>query len=741
MVFLSCNSSKYLEDGQQLYTGAEIELNSPYSLPQRAQLLNKVENVLRPEPNATFLGMRPSLWIYNVAGETKKETGIRHFIKSRLGNPPVLYDEVNPGFVSELIQNRLYNNGYFDSRVNYEILEPGKKKVRVKYTADVTLPYRYDSIFYPIDTHFRGKILHEIAAGSLLEKGDIYDIQNLRDERSRIDRKLKSEGFYYFNTDHIYIKADTTSKSGIDHERTVDLFIGLEKNIPREATRRYFMNEIYIYPGFQLGDPDTLATADTIKADGYTYIDNDEENEFRPSAIIKKINLRKGSTYSTYDHEFTINRLMGMGAFKYVDVRFEELRRKDTSFLNAHIYMTPLPKKNLSGRVTMVSKSNNYAGPGLELGWKHRNAFGGAELLRINMNGGFETQLWGDEVEGTFSEFSSYQFGVNANISFPTFIVPFRTDPSTKYVPHTNFGLGYELVNRLRFFRLSSISFTSGYRWRETIKKEHNFNPLIFRYITLSNVSDDFQMLLDENPFLARSFAEQFIIGPEYSYTFNDQMDEDLNNHVYFTASANFSNPFSIFGPDFSAYYRFSSDFRYYYKLSPSSNLVGRIAGGIGVPYGDSESMPYVKQFFTGGPNSIRAFRARSVGPGSAEVQDTDGDIGFQDQNGNIKIELNLEYRFDIYSIFKGALFMDAGNIWLLEEQEGLPGGKFEGSDFINEFAVGAGVGLRIDISYFVLRLDLAWPLRKPFLPEGERWVRPFRDEHPVFNIAIGYPF
>ena len=741
MVVSSCGNSKYLNEDEQLYTGADLEIKSDHHIPDRSELYSDIEEVIRPEPNATFLGMRPNLWFYNIAGETKKDKGIRHFVKNRLGNPPVLFEEVRPDFISQLIENRLYNHGYFTSKVDHENIEKGAKKTGVKYTAHVTIPYRYDSIFYPLDTHYLGNYLQNIEKYSLLKQGDLYNIESIRRERDRITRLLKNEGFYYFNSEYIHITADTTSKNYIDHEKGLDLFIGLDSDIPAEATKPYFLNDIIIYPSFQLGVEDTVITADTIAVDGYTYIDNDDENEFRPKAVIKKINLKPNTPYSTFDHEYTINRLMGMGAFKYVDVRFEELERNDTSLLNAYIYMTPLPKKSISGRVSMVSKSNNYAGPGIELGWDHRNTFGGAEHLRIRLNGGFETQLWGNRDQMAFSSFRSYQLGADVNLSFPTFIVPFRTFPSSRYVPETRFGMSYELVNRLEFFRLSSISFTSGYYWRETEKKEHNLNPLILRYISLNNVTDEFKDLLDENPFLERSFSEQYIIGPEYTYTFNNQVDDDLDNHFYLTTSANFSNPFSIFGSQFSTYYRFSADTRYYYKLSNSSRLVARLAGGIGVPYGDSESLPYVKQFFTGGPNSIRSFRARTVGPGTTEPRNPQGEIGFQDQNGNIKIEMNLEYRFDIYSIFKGALFMDAGNIWLLEEEAGLEGGQFEGDDFFKEMAVGAGLGLRIDVSYFVLRLDLAWPLRKPYLPQGQRWVRPFRDENPVLNIAIGYPF
>lgn len=738
ILLFSCNNTKHLAEDEELYIGAELTIKSDYDIPNKGQLKSDIDEVLRPDPNSSFLGMRFGLWFYNMIGDIDKDKGIKYFIKYKMGEAPVLYQDVNPQFVSNLIKNRLQNNGYFDARVDFEVVREKEQKVQLHYNAEVQRAYRYDSIFYNLDTSPIGQTILDIEKDALIKPGDQYSLSKLRQERDRIDRNLKNNGFYYFNPEYIHVQADTSGPFSGDYPRQIDLFIGLDANIPAEAKRQYFINQVYIYPNYQLSDPDTSLTNDTILINGYTYVNNDSDNEFRPGALVKKINLRKGKQYEREDHEYTINRTMGMGAFKFVDVRFQEVDTSGKGLLDAYVYMTPMPKKKISSRISLVSKSNNYAGPGLELEWKNRNTFGGAELLKFNVNGGFETQFGGEEA---FNNFSSYQFGASARLSFPRFIIPFKTTPSKRFIPETTFGLSYELVNRLRFFRLSSISLTSGYYWRETAKKQHELNPMVIRYLSLSNVSDEFQKLLDANPFLDRSFAEQYIIGPQYTYTFSNQVDEDLRNHFYLTASADFSNPFSVFGKQFSTYYRFSTDIRYYYKVSGSSRLVGRLAAGIGVPYGNSEGLPYVKQFFTGGPNSIRAFRARTVGPGTVQPREFEEGFGFQDQNGNMKFEANLEYRFDIYGIFKGALFADAGNIWLLEEDPNQPGGKFESKDFLDELAVGAGFGLRIDISYFVLRLDMAWPIRKPYLPAGERWIHPLRDEHPILNIAIGYPF
>jgi len=304
------------------------------------------------------------------------------------------------------------------------------------------------------------------------------------------------------------------------------------------------------------------------------------------------------------------------------------------------------------------------------------------------------------------------------------------------------------------------------YTWRKSQFLTHKFKPIDISVTELLEASDEFKEYLLLNPSIRKSFEEQFIIGLSYNFIFNHLSDAKKKQY-YFSFGADPSgnivglihrlssgenpspeNPIEIFDRPVSQYFRFRIDARYYIKTGKESRVATRLFGGIGIPYGNSTVMPYIKQFYSGGTNSIRAFRARSLGPGSYNPPDSLANV-LIDQTGEIKLEANLEYRFPIIGYLKGAIFTDVGNIWLAHEDSLRPGGKFDVETFYKEFAVGLGVGLRIDVDLVVLRFDWAFPVRKPWLSEDQRWVfdeinlfdSQWRRNNLLWNISIGYPF
>ncbi|HEX9015518.1 MAG TPA: BamA/TamA family outer membrane protein, partial [Chloroflexota bacterium] len=360
--------------------------------------------------------------------------------------------------------------------------------------------------------------------------------------------------------------------------------------------------------------------------------------------------------------------------------------------------------------------------------------------------------------------------GARTTLELPKFITPWTIeDVSTRFVPKTRIELGARLLDRLQYFKMLSLDASFGYDWKETLTKEHVLDPISFTLVHLAKRTPLFSALLTANPFLRRSYEEQFILGSNYTFTYNDQLETDRKNHLYFKGGIDLSgnllyavqsllagrkgspeNPFKIFGTTYSQYARFDIDLRHYYhSVDQSTAIATRLVGGVGFAYGNSSTMPYVKQFYIGGANSVRAFNARSLGPGSYKTPDSLAANGFFDEAGDIKLEANVEYRFPLVSILEGALFLDAGNIWLARDDPTRPGATFSSRTFLDEVAVGTGFGIRLDLSFFVLRLDLAFPLRIPYLPEGERWVArkiafgdpTWRKNNLVFNIAIGYPY
>jgi outer membrane protein assembly factor BamA len=392
----------------------------------------------------------------------------------------------------------------------------------------------------------------------------------------------------------------------------------------------------------------------------------------------------------------------------------------------------------------------------------NRNTFGGAELLNLNLAGSFEAQL-GNKNENLYS----YSYNPQVELTFPRFLLPFNIKASNSfYVPKTSLLLSYNYTKRVNYFDMRTFRFVYGFKWKENIRKEHELNPIDISYTTIGNKSVAFNELLDSIPFLQKSYEEQFIAGGSYSFTYNEQMltgkklqsyfhlNSELAGNVFSLANGIFGNkvssenPSKVVGSIYSQYAKLSLDGRSYLNFKDKNKLAMRVFAGVAQPFGNSSIMPYTKQFFSGGPNSIRAFQINSVGPGTF-YQDT-GRRGFLQMGGDVKLEANAEYRFGIYSFFKGALFVDAGNVWLLKSNPANTGSPFMFSKFMNQMAVGTGVGLRIDVSFFILRFDLAMPLRK--VPEDEdnfRWVTneinfgssAWRSDNLVLNVAIGYPF
>ncbi|MCX6122808.1 MAG: BamA/TamA family outer membrane protein [Ignavibacteriales bacterium] len=743
-----CSNTAYLTKGEKLYTGADVNIEEKESIPDKGNLKGQLDLLAKPEPNGKFLWLfHLKLWLYNIG-----------FFKETFGEPPVLLQSVVPDRVAARMRNLLEGKGYFGADVQYSVHEQ-ETTADIQYNIAIRSPYRINGITAKSDNSTLVEAIRATMGKTVLTAGDQYDLVKLKQERERIDVSLKEKGYFYFSPDFIDFQADSTAGN-----KTVDLSLQVKGDIPVEATRVYTIGNIYIYSGYSLTrDSVTISVGDTVRVGGCYYIDIDKK--FDPDVIARSIFFRKGTVYNRDDHDITLNRLMNLGVFKFVNIRFIEADSAGIPLLDTHIYLTPLSIKNIRFELQGVSKSNNLAGPVLNSSFRNRNLFGGAELFTLSGEVGFELPVGGGQSGG-----NSYVIGTRGELDLPKFLVPFKlTNVSSLFVPKTRIVLGFNLLNRLSYYQLFSVDASFGYNWKESISKEHNFNLLSITSAHLANATQKFNDLLSINPLLKKSFEQQFIIGQNYSFTYNDQLEKEHKNHIYFKGSIDLSGnllqlvqslfnkqqatpdtPYKIFGTAYSEYYKFDIDLRHYYNtMDQRASLASRLIAGIGVAYGNSATLPYVKQFYIGGSNSVRAFGARALGPGSYKIPDSLAAKSFIDQAGDIKLEANTEYRFPIISILKGALFVDAGNIWLLQEDPGRPGGKFSGKTFLDEIAVGTGFGLRLDLSFFILRIDLAFPLRVPYLPQGERWVinkinfvdPSWRTNNLAFNIAIGYPY
>ncbi|SDL56665.1 translocation and assembly module lipoprotein TamL [Chryseobacterium taihuense] len=757
---ISCSNTKFLKDGQMLYTGAEIKIESDsLSKKEKNELESALKDNLTPKPNSSFLGLRPKLYAYNATKEPKKEKGLRYWLKYKFGEEPVLLGDVDREFNRDIIVNYSENKGYFNARARYDTVSKNKK-AKVIYTVNPGGRYLISNVNFPADSSEINNEIQALKNKTLLKPGNPFDLDVIKAERQRIDDGLKDRGFYYFNPDNIIVQADSTVSK---RKNDVELIVKLKDNTPKLAQEQFTIDKVVVFPNYNLRDAKRGRYNIPMSADsltGYEYNNIfvvDPEKKFKPKVFDRALYFEKGDLYNRKDHNLSLNRLISLGVFKFVKNEFVVSDSLNHKF-DAYYILTPRELQSLRLEALGRTNSANYAGSEVNLNWTQRNFFRGAEQFKASVYGAFDVQIGGpSDAENIF------RAGANAQLSIPRIVAPFRFNSSSAFVPRTNIQLGYEFQNRTTLYTLNTFNASFGYQWKENVRKEHELKLIDITYIDPANETPKFIALKNGNPYLQRITDQQLIFGPTYSYTYSTTMLPQTNTFYYrgmldlagnltgliSGANAKEGNQKNIFGVPFSQYVKMENDVRFYHKFTEKTSLATRLIAGVAVPYGNSEFIPFSRQFFVGGSNSIRAFRARTLGPGSYDPRTETNTRAIFDQAGDIKLELNAEYRANLFKFLNVAAFADAGNIWLLEDPENeRPGGKFS-KDFISEIAVGAGVGLRLDFSILILRLDLAMPLRVPYYDKGDRWTfdkinfgsGAWRRDNLILNIAIGYPF
>ncbi|HUZ60976.1 MAG TPA: BamA/TamA family outer membrane protein [Hanamia sp.] len=750
---LSCNTTKLVPKGDALYTGATIKIkDSTLSRKEKKKVIDQTSSLPRPLPNSKFLGIPFKLLLYNLAGDTSKHNFIRKFLR-KTGQPPVLLSSVNLDYNVKLLKNYLENIGYFQAEdIGDTIVK--KKKGHGYYTLTPGPVYTIKEVHFETDSSSLGSAIQATRPKTILHPGDPFNLEVIKGERLRIDAILKEEGYYYFNHDYLLLDADSTVG---DNE--VNMFLHVKKATPAIAKKPYIIDNVYIYPNYHLNE----SSADTTNEDKYLYKGYyivDPRKMFKPQLFPEVMRFDSGTVYNRTDQNLTLSRLINLGVFKFVKNRFENTQNSedDTGRLDTYYYLTPFPKKSIQAEISGNTTSDNYLGSLVTLTFNNRNTFRGAELLTFNANVGSEVQYVADQ-----SGFNTYTLGGGVSFAIPKFVVPFfKLNTTNAFVPKTKIDLSYDLLNRRKLYTLNSFNAQLGYEWKPNIKVTEQLNPFAINYVKALKVTQEYLDSIKDNPLLKHAIDTQFILGSNYTYTIDPFVNNPNGTGLYFNGLADFSgnliglitseDPVSkqkrLFHVPISQYLKAQADVRYYWEINQKTRLANRFLFGFGYPYGNSQQLPYIKQFFIGGNNSIRAFRSRSIGPGTFRPKNADSLSFFPDQSGDIKLELNSELRYKFNNILEGALFIDAGNIWLYRKDTLQPGGVFN-KNFMSQLAVGTGVGLRINLSILLLRLDLGMPLREPWLPDGQRWVidqidfgsKSWRRQNLVLNLAIGYPF
>lgn len=745
----SCSNLKYLDQGQALYTGSDIHIETEHRLREQGMIESELQTVITPEPNQKILGLRPWLWIYNIAGEPTGK-GLRYLLRERIGEPPVLMEQVDPQRIQRLMENRLVNLGYFDRDVRFQV-EREDQKASVDYFIDLRQAYQFRKVYPMLTDTGITALINEALQESLIREGRPYRLEVMQNERERIDGILKTQGYYFFFPDALLFQADSLVGT-----RQVDLFPVIKPGVPDETTRQYRIGQVSIVADYLMDGSSQQQPSDTTVLAPEVYL-FDSADQYKPSVINGAIFLRPDELYNIQEHTRTLNHLTSLGVFRFVNLRFTPRTTNGDHYLDVRVLLTPMDKKSISAELRGITKSNDFAGPGIMTSFTNRNFLGGAEDFRVNVTGAYETLI------SSQASASAWEAGVEAELSFPRFVLPFGNPSSRVFSPKTNFSLGLDYLNRSDAFELTSVNFTYGYSWNRTITLYHRLTPVAFSVFSLGKVYENASGQLVDNVLLRQSLFEQFILGSQYSFFYNSQLRNierqdyyfNLNfdtsgNTLWLLANLTGGDPdegMEILNQSFAQFFKTDFDARYYRRLTGSTRLATRLIMGVGVPYGNSSNLPYMKQFVIGGSTSVRAFHPRSLGPGAYDSPDTLQGLFNIHQVGELKLEANVEYRIDITSIFKGAVFVDAGNVWRLREDENTPGGTFRWDTFMEQIALGAGLGIRLDVSFFVLRFDFAIPLAVPYSDHPGYFdpVRPFNGQwlldNMVFNLGIGYPF
>lgn len=754
-VVSSCSTTKRIPDGEQLYNGLHLNVETPPDVKVPSAVRSDMMKAINVKPNNALPLLTPyrrypfplGLWVYNNWNDSAR--GLKGWLYRWLVREPVLVSDVRPETRVKMLKTILNNSGYLASTVNYDVVSGrNPKKANIDYTVDVGEPYRLDSIIFFNDD--RTGIYHFIDSvarmSTYLVNGSQFSVDSLAAERVRITNAMRNRGYYYFRPEYIEFLADTLITPG-----SIALKFSIADNIPGLAFRRFRTGRIETIvlrtSERRPGVPDTL---NTPKGEIVVF----RPSKLRPNLLPSCITFRQGRYFSVRDMDRTQTRLSRLGIFGNIQIQPVPV---DTSASDAtlDVYITCQFERPMEATVeaNVTSKSNSYLGPGIVLGLTNNNMFGGAERFSINLSGSYEWQTG----RRRSTVLNSYEFGLSASLAFPRLLAPAFVRRTNRELNWTTVSLSGNLLNRPHYFRMAEVTAGINYEWNYNRRVSNVFTPFKLSYTKLMRTTHEFDSIMRENPAVALSFENQFIPEMNYTYNYEKWLEREHNNGFNFSATVKEAgNIFwalwrmcgvkgrkTLFGMPFSQFIKGQAQLVYSRRLKAGTDqwLVSRVLIGAEHAYGNSSTVPYAEQFYIGGANSIRAFTVRSLGPGSYRAPESEKN-GYFDQTGTFKFELNSEYRFPIISVLHGAVFLDAGNIWLLKKDPLRPGGLLERKTFLRDIALGTGVGLRVDIGMMVIRGDLGYGLHSPYKTDKRGYFNiPFGRDAFAFHLAIGYPF
>ena len=755
----ACSTTKNLPEGETLYTGIDkLEVVNEDKTLAGITALTEVEAALAYAPNNAIFGSSSlrwpvpfGLWVYNGFEKYQDKKGIGRWIFDHLGKSPVLMSSVNGETRAKVATNLLHDYGYFNGSVSYkEVPQKNPKEAKVSYVIDMARPYFLDSIAYLKYPHYADSLIQSTRSQSVLKSEENFNVLKLEEERQRLSNLFRNHGYYYYRPEFTTYRADTLQKSGY-----VSLQVLPRNGIPAEAKKQYYIGNTSVYLTGYDNEPPT----DTLRLRTMTFYYSGKKPGIRPNALMRNVFFRKGELFSQDRQTFTQEAIARMGVFRYSEFRYEP---KDTTVngdtLNVNMYATFDKPYNAELELNMTTKSTDQTGPGAVFKITRNNFQRMGANLSFEVRGSYEWQT-NSNVEGNSSKLNSYELGTSLSLDFPRLILPWKdTDLlRSRYQQKTSFKIYGNLLNRARFFNMLSFGGNVTYDFRKSRTWKHTITPFQLTFNTLMSTTERFDSITATNPSLALSLGDQFIPSMNYTFTYdNARLKRDyqlwwensitsagnVTSLLYAALGKDFSEKNKkLLGTPFAQFMKFTSEIRTLFKVGEKQHIAARLMGGVLWSYGNQTIAPYSEQFYIGGANSLRAFTVRSLGPGTYNPG-KNTKYGYLDQTGDIKLEANVEYRFPIFGELYGATFLDAGNVWLMRKDESRPGGELTLKNFAKSIALNTGLGVRYDLTFLVIRLDMGIALHVPYETgkSGYYNIPKFKDGLGL-HFAIGYPF
>jgi outer membrane protein assembly factor BamA len=746
----SCGPARHLEGNEKLLS--KIEFENEGELKYKQELLSLSKQRL----NRKLLGLfKIYLGVYNLYYHKEDSK-----LKKNLGEAPVIYDSTLDITSTELMEKYLNNRGYYDNQVR-ATTRMKKKKAILTYHIDKGERYMVGEMNFDIPDPRLRTIYLQDTSNKLIGVGKPFDLELMQKERSRVEDLMKNHGYFEFSREYVLFEADTF----VDIKKAHLTLSIKNPEVPFAATdslvesehQLYHISEVYIRLNHNEVVNSKLLT-DTTGINQHLVV-HPLDPAIKPEILSRAVYLKPGQLYSLQKQESSYRKLSSLGVFSFVSIKYERDYASADNQLQVFIDLNMSKQKSYT---ILAEGTNNGGNLGVigDISFLNKNSFNGAEAVNLRLKGGLEVQqlLTNQEeddnnvVDG-FLPFNTIEFGPELNINIPRFLLPFDKNKfSPKGNPTTTIGFSYNFQKRPDYTRYVTKTYLS-YSWNESITKTHIIYPFDLSFISL-DPSDEFRRLLRNirNPFLRNSYTDNLILGLKYSFILNTQLKPDKRNDFFFrinfepaghllsaltnenNADVNEDGTINVVGIRFAQYVRSDFDFRYYQNF-PYNQVVYRFAAGLGIPHGNSEALPFEKSFFAGGANGIRAWLARELGPGTLP----DSLLGNVDQIGNLSLESNIEFRFPITKVFEGAAFADLGNIWNYRQDDSREETRFEAGNIWPGTAIGLGLGLRLNFTFFILRLDFATPFKDP--SSAQPTLLKLRYRQTNLNFGIGYPF